>query len=285
MAETYCGKTCAECAKKETLNCPGCKAGPGRQFGGDCELARCVRNKSHETCDTCSLRVNCGTLRGRDSIPEYRIRRIEAEEQRKAAIAGRAPVLGKWLWILFWLIIPNEIAGLMTHEMAVEMVPALYIPGMILDVTVLTVYGVILLKLASEEERYRTAGICSLIANAASILIAVVSGGGETPTWTLLISLPASAASFFGVYNECMAHSAVLTGVDNLLAEKWEKLWKWYIGLLCAMIGGIVVMLILPLLGVIAMLVSVIGTAVVGIVKLVYLYRTAQIFRNYPACA
>lgn len=28
MAETYCGKTCAECTQKEILNCPGCKAGP-----------------------------------------------------------------------------------------------------------------------------------------------------------------------------------------------------------------------------------------------------------------
>ena len=282
MAETYCGKTCAECAHKETLNCPGCKAGPGRQFGGDCELARCVRNKSHETCDTCSLRSNCGTLRGCDSMPDYRRRRMVAEEERKAAIARRAPILGKWLWILFWLIIPNEIAGLMTHEIAVEMVPALYIPGMILDVTVLTVYGVILLKLASEEERYRTAGICSLIANVASVLIACLSGGGETPPWTLLISLPAAIVSFVGVYNECTAHSAVLTGVENEQAEKWEKLWKWYIGLFASMIGSIVVMLILPLLGAIAMLVSVIGTAVVGIVKLVYLYRTAQIFRDYP---
>ena len=30
MAETYCGKSCAECSKRDILNCPGCKAGPGR---------------------------------------------------------------------------------------------------------------------------------------------------------------------------------------------------------------------------------------------------------------
>lgn len=281
MAETYCGKTCAECAQKENLNCPGCKAGPGRQFGGDCELARCVRNKSHETCDTCSLRSTCGTLRGRDSMPDYRRRRIEAEEARKAAIARRAPVLGKWLWILFWLIIPSEIAGLMTNQTVINLVPVLYIPGLVLEVTVLTVYGVILLKLASEEERYRTAGISSLIANGASVLVACLSRGGETPPWTLLISLPAAIVSFVGMYNECMAHSAVLTGVDNEQAEKWEKLWKWYIGLFAAMIGSIVVMLLLPLLGAIVILASAIGVLVIGIVKLVYLYKTAKIFRDY----
>ena len=95
MAETYCGKSCEECTKKEQLNCSGCKTGPGRQFGGDCELAKCVRDKGHETCDTCGFKGNCGTLRIRDSMPDYRIRKIEAGEQRKAAIAKRAPVLGK----------------------------------------------------------------------------------------------------------------------------------------------------------------------------------------------
>ena len=50
MAETYCGKSCEECTKKEQLDCSGCKTGPGRQFGGDCELAKCVRDKGHETC-------------------------------------------------------------------------------------------------------------------------------------------------------------------------------------------------------------------------------------------
>ena len=58
MAETYCGKSCAECTKKEELNCMGCKTGPGRPFGGDCELAKCVRDKGHETCETiCRITV------------------------------------------------------------------------------------------------------------------------------------------------------------------------------------------------------------------------------------
>ena len=120
MAETYCGKNCTECAQKESLNCQGCKTGPGRQFGGACELAKCVRDKGHETCETCGFKGSCGTLRSRDSMPDYRRRKIEAEETRKAAIAKRAPVLDKWLWILFWLFIPSEIGGLMANETIVE---------------------------------------------------------------------------------------------------------------------------------------------------------------------
>lgn len=282
MAEAYCGKSCAECAHKESLNCQGCKAGPGKQFGGDCELAKCIRSKGHESCDTYGFKGNCGTLRSRDSMPDYRRRKIEAEEQRRAAIAKRAPVLGKWLWIVFWLIIPSTIASFMTHETIVEYLPGLYLPGQILSAVCSLTYGLILVKLASEEDRYKTAGICALVCGVVSAIVAFISGTGETATWTLIFTLPAAVVSFVGEYNEYMAHSIVLSGVDNELSEKWEKLWKWYIGMFGAMIGSILVMLIIPILGALVILAAAIGTIVVSILKLVYLYRTAKIFREYP---
>ena len=282
MAETYCGKSCAECTKREELNCQGCKTGPGRQFGGDCDLAKCGRDKGHETCETCGFRGNCGTLRSRESMPDYRIRKIEAEAMRKAAIAKRAPVLGKWLWIIFWLIIPSTIGSIMSHETTAKILPGLVMPGQIINAICSLTYGAILLKLGSEEDRYRTAGICALIAGGVSAVVAIITGTAEEATWTLLFTLPAAVVAMVGEYNEYMGHSAVLSGVDNELSEKWELLWKWYIGLFLGMFGCIIVMLIAPILGVIAILGCAIGTVVVGILKLVYLYRTAKIFREYP---
>ena len=282
MAETYCGKNCAECSKREELNCQGCKAGPGRQFGGDCELAKCVRDKGHETCETCGFKGNCGTLRSRESMPGYRIRKIESEKMRKAAIAKRAPVLGKWLWIIFWLIIPSTIGSIMAHETTAKILPGLFMPGQIINAICSLIYGAILLKLGSEEDRYRTAGICALIAGASSALAAMINGGSDGATWILIFTIPAAIVAIVGEYNEYMAHSAVLSGVDNELSEKWEVLWKWYIGLFLGMLGCIIVMLIIPILGAIAILGCAIGTVVVSILKLVYLYRTAKIFREYP---
>ena len=281
MAETYCGKTCAECTKREELNCPGCKAGPGRQFGGDCELARCVRDKGHDTCETCGFKGNCGTLRSRESMPDYRIGKIEAEEMRKAAIAKRAPVLGKWLWIIFWLIIPSTIGSLMANETTAKIFPGLFMPGQIINTICSLTYGAILLKLGSEEDRYRTAGICALIAGGVSAVVAIITGTAEEAAWTLLFTLPAAVVAMVGEYNEYMAHSTVLSGVDNELSENWELLWKWHIGLCLGLFGCIFVMLIVPILGAIATLGCAVGTAVVGILKLVYLYRTAKIFREY----
>lgn len=282
MAETYCGKSCEECTKKEQLNCSGCKTGPGRQLGGDCELAKCIRDKGHETCETCGFKGNCGTLRSRESMPDYRIRKIETEAMRKAAIAKRAPVLGKWLWIIFWLIIPSTVGGLMANESTAKILPGLFMPGQIINAICSLTYGAILLKLGSEEDRYRIAGICALIAGGVSAVVVMITGTGEEATWTLLLTLPAAGVAMVGEYNEYMGHSAVLSGVDNELSEKWEVLWKWYIGLFLGMFGCIIVMLIIPILGALAILGCAIGTVVVSILKLIYLYRTAKNFREYP---
>lgn len=283
MAETYCGKSCAECTQKEQLNCPGCKTGPGRQFGGDCELAACIRDKGHENCETCIFRGNCGTLKARDHMPDYRRRRMEAEEMRQAAIAKRAPVLGKWLWIVFWLVIPSTISSLMTNENVVKIFPGLLLPGEIGNIVCSVTYGAILLKLGSEEDSYRTAGICQLIAAGLSGVDALVSGAGDAAVWTLLITIPAAIVAMVGEYNQYMGHSTVLTGIDNELSDKWTVLWKWYIGLFLGMLGCILMILIVPVLGALAFLGAAIGILVVSISKLVYLYRTAKIFREYAA--
>ena len=282
MAETYCGKSCEECTKKELLNCSGCKTGPGRQFGGDCELAKCVRDKGHETCETCGFKGNCGTLRSRESMPDYRIRKIEAEVMRKEAIAKRAPILGKWLWIIFWLVIPSSIGSIMSHETTAKILPGLVMPGQIINAICSLTYGAILMKLGSEEDRYRTAGICALIAGAASALAAIINGGSDGTAWILIFTIPAAIVGIVGEYNEYMGHSAVLSGVDNELSEKWEVLWKWYIGLFLGIFGSILLLLIIPVLGAIAVIGTTIGTVVVSILKLIYLYRTAKIFREYP---
>jgi len=281
MAETYCGKSCSECEYQEALGCPGCKAGPGKQYAAECRLAKCCRDKGHSECATCEFCINCNTLRSRERIPEERLKRIENEKARKAAIAARAPFLGKWLWVLFWLIVPGTVASCMSIDYLRPYLPGLYTAGLVLNAVTSALYGIILLRLAAEEDRYRTAGICVLISAAVSALIFCIAGGDAVPGWTLLLSLPASVVSFVGKYNEFTAHSIVLTGVDNELSWKWTVLWKWFIGSFCAVFGSILVLVILPILGLLVMLAAAIAFLVVGIVQLVYLYKTASLFRNY----
>lgn len=281
MAETYCGKNCAECADKEALACPGCKNGPGKQYGGDCRLARCCREKGHQECTTCSFYQGCGTRRSKDSMPEHRLKAIRETKRQAEALTKRAPVLGKWLWVLFWLVIPATIASLMSNETVNRWLPAVSLPGLVLSAVCSLLYGVILIKLGKEEKRYRVAGICALVCAAVNVMLTWVSGGAEAPGWTLLISLPAAVLTFVGEYHEYTAHAAVLDGLDWEQADKWAALWRWYIGMYGAVFGSLLVILLFPILGLLVALGGAIGLAVVGIVKLVYLYRTAQLFKQY----
>lgn len=110
MGESYCGKRCDECPARPGGHCAGCKDGPGSPWSGECEIARCCRNKGHESCGTCTLNGHCALYSGRMGAQRERERRREAEDEARRRNADRAPLLAKWLTVLFWLVIPNIIS-------------------------------------------------------------------------------------------------------------------------------------------------------------------------------
>ena len=283
MSQTYCGKNCSECTQKEVLSCSGCKSGPGRQFGGDCELAKCCREKGHEVCDTCGLYRSCGVWWKRDGQPEYRKRKIEEEVRQKKAAAKKTLILGKWIWILFWLIVPTIVTWIMGTEMIMGDYPGFYLIGLILFQVCFIAYGLILLKISSEEDGYRTAGICIIVYGFIKGLLLFIFKIEVLPKWTLVITIPAGIIALIGEYYEYRAHSDVLVGIDNNLSEKWTILKKWYVGGILAFCCSFILMMIAPLLGLIALWGGAIVYLVVKIIKLVYLYRTAKMFRKYSA--
>lgn len=280
MQETYCGNVCEECLFREKLQCPGCKNGPGKAWRSECELAKCCSEKGHQACTTCSFRTSCGKLWGRKDEPERRLRRREAEQERRKRMAEKAQLLGKWLWILFWLVIPSNIAGIMTNETVAGLWPELNLPGQILQLAVLLIYGGILMKISCQEERYRNAGICCFLSAGANVLLTVMSVR-VAPGWTLAVSIPAMILSLVGEYNEYGAHAEVTRDVDSDLSEKWTRLWKWYIRMYLGLFISIVIVWISSILGLLLALAALIGIFVVSVLKLVYLYRSAKRFREY----
>ncbi len=279
MEVNYCRKSCEDCAYQAELNCPGCKAGPGNPWGGDCQIACCVRDKGHETCETCGFVGGCSKAMDRFRAPEQRRYQQQYEASKQAAIASRAKLLGKWLWVLFWLVIPASLAGLLENNTVASISRPLYQFGIYLNVATSGAYGLILVKLHSVEPKYRTAGICLLISAGIQLLSALIGNLGSS----LLLLLPGVILGLVSTYQEYTAHSLVLVGLDNELSAKWERLWKWQIGLLGALLGCVLLLIISPLLGVLVMIAAAIGIIVVSIVKLVYLYKTAKCFRNHPA--
>lgn len=278
MNETLCGKSCEQCDWREPHQCPGCQAGPGNVHTGQCEIAKCCREKGHTTCETCGFQANCQLLRGKDAEPEQRQRDMEAQAARARWHAEQAPVLGKWLWIRFWLIIPSMLSAVLTN------IDRIAWAGDVLNMLTAFVAAWVLWQLRNVADRYRIAAICGFVLAAITIPVNWITGqqlSGDGRALLLLALLPLGGVSLYATYQQYMAHADVLTGLDGVLAGKWRSLWMWEIGFLLGMIGCIILAFISGILGALALIACAVGLVVVSILGIVYLYRTAQLFRNF----
>ena len=211
-------------------------------------------------------------------MDELNVNQMQTERKPGVNVA----LLAKWMRILFWLIIISTAANLLTSEIVTNAAPPLASAGQILNIAANVAYGVVLLKIASESMNYRNSAICRFITVAVAIAVIPISDNTES-----FIAIPVVILSIVmdmvGEYYEFMGHAEVLRGADRTLSYKWLTLWKWYIGTFLGMIGGTVLAVMIPLIGLIVVLASTVGTLVISIVKIVYIYKTAGVFRNCQA--
>ena len=204
----------------------------------------------------------------------------QMQTERKTTV--NVPLLAKWTNILFWLIIVSTVAKFLTSENMTNAVPVLAFTGQILNIAATAAYGVVLMKIASESMHYRNSAICCFIT--AVISVAVIPISDDTESFIAIsVVIVSVVINMIGVYYEFMGHADVLRDVDRTLSDKWFKLWKWYVGTFFGMIGGTVLAVIIPLIGMIIVLASTIGTFVVSIVKIVYIYKMSKVFGKYSA--
>jgi len=289
MTETYCGKDCTECPQMLTQSCPGCKAGPGRQFGGECELARCCRFNGHKTCGTCASSAACEKLQDCDQQPEKRAQMAEAyqlkqkqnaevEQRKKEMLISQAQVLVKRFWILFWLVVPTTLASLMTIDYFAETSFGIYAAGKILLAVCYVVYGVVLLQMSSENSDYQVAGICWIVASGINFLNFIIFRGEDSLGF---IDLSLSIVGLICAYTEYTSHSALLKAFDGVLSGKWNFLMKLYFGCAIGMIASLILILISPTFAMLVLLCFAVGFIAAGIMKLVYLYQTAKYLSDF----
>lgn len=279
MLETYCGKSCATCSNRINRNCPGCKEGPGHQRSSSCEIAQCCRTKALDGCHNCGRNGTCNKFKSKESGTENRMSRYSDEKYERDLLLVQVPLMAHWLKILFWLIIPSTLSSLMTYDAVVELFPFLYGPGLVLNALSKVCYGYILMRLASECSEYRTAGICLLIAGAVDFLITSSLPVGNH--WSLLLTVLTSFIAFVGEYNEMSAHDFMLIKVDFAQSEKWTKLRKWYTTIFMISMFSLLLTMIIPMVGAILALIASAAMIVITVLKLLCLYRSADIFKNF----
>ena len=196
-----------------------------------------------------------------------------------------AAVLAGRLWPLLWLVVPGTIAGLMSDEALSAHWPDLASLGEILGILCSVVYGLLLLSLARVNGGYRAAGACTLFVVAAGVIVQVLGGSGDPHnverSIALILTFLSGVAALVGEYTECTSHAEVLEPVDMALSQRWRRLMKWYVGLFLGTFAGILVALFSQWLGLLVMTAATVGSLVVAILKLVYLWRTARTFREY----
>ena len=186
---------------------------------------------------------------------------------------------------LLWLVVPGTIAGLMSDEALSAHWPDLASLGEILGILCSVVYGLLLLSLAKVNGGYRAAGACTLFVVAAGVIVQVLGGSGDPHnverSIALILTFLSGVAALVGECAECTSHAEVLEPVDMALSQRWRRLMKWYVGLFLGTFAGILVALFSQWLGLLVMTAATVGSLVVAILKLVYLWRTARTFREY----
>ena len=273
----FCEKDCEQCGLREEMNCPGCQMGPGHEMYGTCAIASCCRGKKLESCSSCDKKVGCRSLAVKDLLAQQRKTHHAAKQAWVTVMQRRAPLVGKWLWVLFWLmIIQIFVPQNLTYEGFWE------VRGLewIADLLALAA-GVVLIVLADEERAYRYPGYIMTGLAAHDLLMHLSSVNGEVPMWAILTGMVVPYVRIFGTYLLFAAHSQLAKDVDDALSGKWLKLRKW--NLVCAISIEVCnyILIILPVLISIAIGVFGVVLVVLMILELVYLARMAKLFRNY----
>lgn len=253
MVDTYCGKTCGQCIKKQNDECAGCITDKEGGKSESCEVASCCKDSHHNSCYKCGSREVCVTY-----------------HREKTPYAG---FLGKWISILFLISIASVITSFFTLDLIGTKITKI---ASITEVAINVVYVMILVVLAKVNYSYKLAAIMGIVVQGLNITAIV---RGEKSTWGIILSVIALLIGLVGEYNELDAHTNVLYDVNNELAGKWHTLWNITICAYLALMVGFLSLFVIPGFGADFLLLGAIGLIVRGILKLVYLYNTSKGFK------
>ena len=219
-----------------------------------------------------------------NQVPEWMRRRQEAldreEREKEERLREIVPVLGTWMTALLWLMLPTVLVALLLADTESKF----YIPGQILSWVLGLAVALIYFRMSSVELRYRRVGwfcIGVLAVSVAGALLLALGMDVNSP-WLLIVILPKMVFSLLAVYNEFAGHTKVLEDINEPLSEKWEKLRPAYMTF--AALEHIAMLLIIaaPVFGMVVSMIASIGVSITSILQLIYMFKTAKFFREYP---
>ena len=275
MAETYCGKSCADCSEQSKLKCPGCKYGPGKPYSGECGIAKCCVSRSHSSCEECTTASTCFQWKHREDVSAERVRRIEEDAAIATKRAQKNELLSKWLWSLFWLVIVSLCVNVVFSLAGA--LPGMKLTGELIGAVFSVGYALILLRLERASYCFKISGICSIICVALNLIALIFADTG----FNVLVTFIALIPSFVAEYQEYIGYSEITEEEDEDLSRNWRIVWFMSLGGLIGVGVGMILTLFGSLLGALLTIVAAVAALVAEILKIVFLYKTAQLFRSY----
>ncbi|MBQ8846708.1 MAG: DUF3795 domain-containing protein [Lachnospiraceae bacterium] len=313
MGISYCGKNCDDCLDKAEVGCPGCKSGPGKAPGMLCEIARCCNGRLDEECTMCASGASCELLAEREAMMQkWNGKRSSAsvgtltsdstmgvtdsaygEQRSRARDRHNAPLLRTSLLAIFWLFLLGGTGNVLSNENLFGSIPGIIVLGSLLNLGASIAQAVLMIRLGQEEDAYKIAGICMLVATGLAFVGGGITGyfgvvmkfsglksGGIGLVFGILLVLAAVVLEVIGGYQFLVANARVVERRDAALSERWYVMSKLFFVVLGGIIVVPILMFLLKLFGIILAFLYIVGVLAFGVCEYVFLYQTANRFRE-----
>ena len=196
-------------------------------------------------------------------------------EQKIMDTRQRAVLLGPKLWLLFWLFIPNGIAGIASEDASSAVLKGL---GLVLSFLCMAVLILLMWNMSPANDMFRKAALLTLASLIVSLILTVLNPApGETLHigMTILVSLLDLAAAYF-MYHAC---AQVFSDINDTHAQKWLKLWKLclFVQILSIVLLVRIRVLDISILVMVLSLILTVTTLVFAIRQLILLHEAAKL--------
>ena len=305
-----CGKDCRGCEDRQRYGCRGCLETGGNPVWGSCRAAACCYSQGMQNCGECVTQERCSKLEEMERIRQQWKQEEQArQDDWRAGLARRTPVMAQWLPVLFWLSLVSTVLNLI-DELPLSQGGSLVlsVASLCLGIGTLVAYW----KLAPLSDRLRLVwrlqlGVQIVGAAIAVMLPAIFQSGSDAGALGLagglgvVGALAVAVMGLVAMYQFCEAMAEELEqsdppgvgqtpafrgGAGRRLADSWRLLRKcvfWSLGVMLGVLllallvqGGMGILLLLVVLAAALVL------AGCGIAQLVMLWKSGRFFRELP---
>lgn len=211
---------------------------------------------------------------------------INSSQQRVEALKRNGHVLSKYLRLLLWFEIPRLIGILMTSGLVNPISYVQLDAGHLIMLGATIGYVFCLLKLSGVSDRYKYVAWISIALELIKWIPTFVLDPLRGYMFQYIALWLTYLLNAWGIYLELNAHMDALYRVDVVLSEKWHDLSVLFLILYgvqfaCEILYGDIALL--RMIAEVGMWIVPIALLVTNVLKLIYLYKTAKLFRDSVA--